>query len=491
MSTTPSGPPNESLKSEAPRGLPMFTKSDPAALAKEKAELADLAKGGVLKRWRWYFSRSGPGWMQSATTLGAGSAMASLFAGAYLQYDLLWVQPLAMVLGIIMMMAISYQTLSTGVRPLSAMKTYISPVVGYLWVGASLLATLIWHFPQYALAGGMAEDMINAATNYRGENDPPSTALLLGIGAGILILATTCVWNYSRGRKGIKIFEKTFKATIWMVLAAFAVVVVRLSIDGKIPWGKVWDGYTGFHIPKDDKGFTILMGALSAAVGINMTFLFPYTLLARGWGKAHRGLSRFDLLTGMFIPYAIATSLMVIVAGATLYDPAKWANTPMKATEAAKMIEASGLPTLFSRYVLGLGFVGMAFNGITMHMLVCGFAFCELFGIEPGGWKYRLACLLPIPGVLGVLFWNKLGPWVGVPASAICGILLPIAYIAFFILNNRKKYLKEDKPRGGLALVWNIGMLIAIGVVTASAVYYIYMNRGFAGKIWTVLTGQS
>ncbi|HUU09051.1 MAG TPA: hypothetical protein VM431_00755, partial [Phycisphaerae bacterium] len=73
MSATPSGPPNEPPRFEVPHGLPMFTGSDPATLAKEKAELADLAKGGVLKRWRWYFSKSGPGWMQSAQTLGAGS----------------------------------------------------------------------------------------------------------------------------------------------------------------------------------------------------------------------------------------------------------------------------------------------------------------------------------------------------------------------------------------------------------------------------------
>ena len=490
MSATPSGPPNEISPSEVPRGLPMFAGSDPATLAKEKAELADLAKGGVLKRWRWYFSKSGPGWMQSAQTLGAGSATASLFAGAYLQYDLLWVQPIAMALGIVMLMALSHQTLSTGIRPLSAMKTYTNSALAYTWVVAALLATLVWHFPQYALAAGMAEDMINAATHYRPENQPASTGLLLGIAFALLVIATACVWNYARGRKGIKIFEKIFKMMIWLVLAAFTVVVVLLSIKGKIAWGKVWTGYTGFHVPTDEKGFTTLMGALSAAVGINMTFLFPYTLLARGWGKEHRGLARFDLLTGMFIPYTIATSLMVIAAGATLYDPAKWATQRLSPIQAASMFQEV-LPIWTSRFVLGFGFVGMAFNAITMHMLVCGFAFCELFGIEPGGWKYRLACLLPVPGVLGVLFWNKMGPWIGVPASAISGILLPIAYIAFFILNNRKKYLKEDTPRGGVALAWNIGMLIAIGVVAANAVYYIYMNRGFAGKIWTALTGQS
>ena len=30
---------------------------------------------------------------------------------------------------------------------------------------------------------------------------------------------------------------------------------------------------------------TLVLGMLGAAVGINMTFLYPYSLLAKGWGK--------------------------------------------------------------------------------------------------------------------------------------------------------------------------------------------------------------
>ncbi|MBM4020478.1 MAG: divalent metal cation transporter [Planctomycetes bacterium] len=465
------------------RGLPMFCAADADAVARERAELAALDQQGLLTRFRWYLAKSGPGWMQSAQTLGAGSATASLFAGAYLQYDLLWVQPVAMLLGVTMMMAMSHQVLSTGMRPLAAFKTYLGPAVAYIWVAAALLVTLIWHFPQYALAAGMTEDMLTVATGWKPETDSGRSALLLGIAGCILAAAAACVWNYARGRKGIRLFEAIFKLMVWMVILAFAAVVIRLSIDGRIDWARVARGYAAFHVPRDEKGFTTLMGALSAAVGVNMTFLFPYTLLARCWGREHRGLSRFDLVTGMFIPYSVATSLMVIAAGATLYDPQRWAATAMSAKDAAAMIEASGLPTVFSRFVLGFGFVGMAFNAITMHMLVSGFAACELFGIEPGGWKYRAACLLPVPGIFGAILWKTMGPWIGVPASALSGLMLPIAYVSFFILQNRRAYLGADKPRGAVALVWNLVMLAAIVLVTANAANFIYMNRAWIGKI--------
>ena len=68
---------------EVVKGLPMFTASAPEVLAKEKADLAELKGKGLLVRWKGYFGKTGPGWLQSALVLGSGSAMASLFADAY------------------------------------------------------------------------------------------------------------------------------------------------------------------------------------------------------------------------------------------------------------------------------------------------------------------------------------------------------------------------------------------------------------------------
>jgi len=240
-------------------------------------------------------------------------------------------------------------------------------------------------------------------------------------------------------------------------------------------WASLFKGFLPLHIPTDRRGVSIVMAAFSAATGINATFLFPYTLLARGWGKEHRSLSRFDLLTGMLLPFCIATSLMIIATGCTIYPQEFEAGgTMLPPMEAAKMLEDTGLSMLYSRIVFGLGIIGMALTSITMHMLICGFAACEMFGVEPGGWRYRLACLIPAPaGVAGVVLWPYIGSWIAIPASAICGLMLPIAFIAFFILNNSKRYLGENKPTGMKALVWNVAMLVSISATMASIIYYL------------------
>ena len=66
-----------------------------------------------LGKFFGYAKISGPGWLQGAITLGGGSLAGALYLGVLSGYGFLWVQPLAMICGIIMLSAIAYVTLST------------------------------------------------------------------------------------------------------------------------------------------------------------------------------------------------------------------------------------------------------------------------------------------------------------------------------------------------------------------------------------------
>ena len=54
------------------QGMPMFAPGDPDLVVKEKQELRELQSKRLTARYKWYFAKSGPGWMQSAMTLGGG-----------------------------------------------------------------------------------------------------------------------------------------------------------------------------------------------------------------------------------------------------------------------------------------------------------------------------------------------------------------------------------------------------------------------------------
>ena len=54
-----------------------------------------------LKKLGIYTKLSGPGWIQAAVTLGGGSLVGALYLGVIGGYEFMWLQPLAMLCGII------------------------------------------------------------------------------------------------------------------------------------------------------------------------------------------------------------------------------------------------------------------------------------------------------------------------------------------------------------------------------------------------------
>ena len=114
--------------------------------------------GGAL--FGTFVRLSGPGWLQSAITLGGGTLSNSLYLAVLTGFTFLWLQPLAMAVGIVMLSAISYFTLSTGERPLRVINTHINPVLGWSWLLASMAANLVWSMPQFAL--GLASDALTS-----------------------------------------------------------------------------------------------------------------------------------------------------------------------------------------------------------------------------------------------------------------------------------------------------------------------------------------
>jgi manganese transport protein len=434
------------------RGLPMVRARDPEALEREKARLREIdSRPGRWRRWRGYWSLSGPGWVQSALTLGAGSSASSIFAGAVFGYDLLWIQPVAMFLGVVMFAAIGHQVVTTQARPYDVFRKKLHPSLAYAWGGVVFVASIIWQFPQYALATSVSRDILDVA----GLDVPRAPIALV-----LLVAATALCWSYGRGsRRGVRLFERVLKYLVLLMAFFFLLVVIKTGVDVKA----MLKGFFGFHIPRDREGLTIVLGALGAAVGVNMTFLYPYTLLARGWGREHRGLKNFDLATSMFIPFVLTTSLVVIACANTLHVRGIQVREAVDAAHA--LAPVAGVAA--GRVIFSLGVLGMCFTTLAIEMVICGFVLSEMLGFEPRGWRYRAATMTANIGILGAFY--PVPFWLPVMASSVALVMMPIAYVAFFILQNKKSYLGDEVNKGLKGAVWNVILVLAILVVAAGA----------------------
>ena len=316
-------------------------KNSNAALEAQRELIINAKKRGKLATLGAFCRLSGPGWMQSATTLGGGSLASALYLGVLGGFGFMWLQPLAMLLGIVMLAAISYVTLSISEKPMRAVNRQISPILGYGWALGSLLACLVFAMPQFSLAVAAIEQ--NLAVGFCKNFDP--LAVKLFITAAFFALSIGMIVLYARGGKGVKAFEIFIKASVAAIVVCFFGVVIQLTATNSIEWSRVWEGFipnfSVFSEPSEDfkKALDLISGAgaqfwsdmivsqqrdvvISAAamaVGINMTFLFPYSMLKKGWNKDFRELAIFDLATGLFIPFLLATSCIVVASASQFH----------------------------------------------------------------------------------------------------------------------------------------------------------------------------
>ncbi|HBV31200.1 MAG TPA: hypothetical protein DEB49_02010, partial [Verrucomicrobiales bacterium] len=140
-----------------------------------------------------------------------------------------------------------------------------------------------------------------------------------------------------------------------------------------------------------------------------------------------------------------------------------------------------------SQTVFGIGVLGMALSTIIILMLINGFTVTEMMGAEIGGMKHKIGSILPgITGALGFLFlWGDADAkfWLAVPTSVFGMVLLPIAYITFFLMINNKSLMGTSLPQGNKRIVLNIAMGVALVAATIGAGWSIWSKVQWTGVI--------
>ena len=536
----------------------MSQENDP--LAQEKELLTSVENASTSEKIKTYTKLSGPGWLQGAITLGGGSLAGSLYLGVIGGTQLLWLQPLMMIFGVLMLSVIGYVTLSTGKSPFQAINQHINPVLGWGWLIAAMLANLVWAMPQFSLGTAALQQNLGILTDDPETGSQSGKYLCVAI---LFIVATVVVWMYDS--KAAKVFDVILKVLVGIIVLSFFGVVMVLA--GELDWGAIAKGfipdfsmlsqpaekfreiiaassapdYWNAEILKSQR--KVMVTAAATAVGINMTFLLPYSMLRKGWGKEHRGLASFDLGMGLFIPFFLATTCVVIASASQfhgeydegLLDTSKPVPTAklQKAYEknltgiqshlgalespnhqdrqlAAMLVkrdanqfalslkklenlagnetataEISSDKKSATQIIFGIGVLGMAVSTIIILMLINGFCLTEALGTKMSGVVHRSGALLPgITGALGFLFlWSNAQAnfLLTVPTSIFGMVLLPIAYFTFFCMINSKELMGDALPKGGKRVALNLAMGLALVAASIGAGWSIWNKAQWVG----------
>lgn len=484
----------------------------------------------LFKKFRENSARSGPAWIQAAVTLGGGTLVSALYLGVIGGLSFLWLLPLSMITGVIMLMALSHITLSQSKiedRPFRLVIKHIGTGLAWSWLIATMLANIVFCASQFALATDAIQGNLG-----RSNWNPFLICFILAI------LVLFLVNLFSKGGKAYLLIQNVIKFLVGTIVISFMAVAIILMMKGDLIILEVIKGfvpkfkmlfqpasefqallnegssatdYWTNHIVSNQRN--VIIGAFGTAVGINMTFLLPYTYYSKKWKKGERSLARFDLIIGLLIPFILSASCLVMASASQFhankdgrvsetayqevlgkkqtYDQ-RHQITPNSATIEsdqmfAKMLAkrsshdlAESLKPLLGRWsqlIFGIGILAMAISTMMVHMIINGYALSESIGKPESHKWFMFGAVLPaLSGALSPIIWQgSVKAAIVIPASVIATTLLPIAYLAFFLLMNSKKIegVSDIKNR----------RLINIALIFALAISYFAACWALIGKL--------
>jgi len=511
-------------------------------------QIEAIRQRGFLGKLVGYGKLTGPGWVQAAVTLGGGSLVGALYLGVIGGYEFLWLQPLAMLCGIIMLAAISYVTLSCEERPFRVMQKKVSPTLAWGWLIATVIADTVFCAAQFSLGRGALEDNLGFS---------PGPYIITG---SLFVIALSLIALSQKNERASRFIDNLLKGLVAIIVLAFMGVVVTLIKNGAVSWGSLFFGlvpdFSALFKPTDQIANAIaqtgdqsaywteyvtseqrnkIIAAFGTAVGINMTFLLPYSLKKKGWGEAHRELSRYDLVLGLFVPFILGASALVIASAASFH--AKYADvlsengtpfpemenayykildgslayqnehfhtqkndaksairqaTPIAEKQLAAMLSnrdsvnlAQSLEPFLGKHaqtIFGVGVLAMAISTLLVHMLMNGYAISEAFNKVGSAKIFILGASMPaLAGLFSPYLWSgDAKAAMAIPASVIATTLLPIAYLGFLLLMNSRSALGASMPKNrGLI---NTLMVVSAGVATFASTWAL-CNKGAPGMI--------
>jgi manganese transport protein len=453
----------ESVASRSPT-YPIAQGIPPERLEAEVRLLETLQRASPPRRILGYLRLGGPGFLDAALTLGAGTMTSAMLSGAIFGYKTMWLIWVSMGLGIFMMAACARFTCRGSFGLIAAQNRYHGRLVGSLLTGlvGTAAVAVVFNFAQYALATHLIESL--AALSGR---------RFSGRANWVLIMAVTSFITLSYGRRkgrGISLVENFMKFSIAAMLVSFGLCLIVVGVEWKdlarglfVPW-----------LPSGIEGIDLLVASSASAIGVMDWVFFQYAGLSRGWGRQHETLARFDIVAGLFLPFVLVNYLAVALFAGTLH---RTGLRPETAPELARALMPL-LGSTWSQVLFYLGFLAVPITTTVGMSLAGAIAIHEAFGWQADvtSWRWKICVLLPQVGFLAA--WYPRPVWLVIAVGAFLSLSNNIVGWSLYLLLNDRRVLGEDRNK---SYVWNLGILLQITLLNIVAVIYVFNRLGW----WT------
>ena len=457
------GPGRHSAERHAPEHrYPLAEQIPTEVLDAEVHRLERLRQKSLPVRLVGYLRLGGPGFMNAALTLGAGTLTATMLSGAIFGYRLMWLTWVSMGLGVFMMAAMARFTCRGGFAVVEVQNRYHGWIVGSLMTAlvGTVFTAVVFNFGQYSLGTHLLESL----TPLLGFELPRQLNWILYMG-----LTSWLVLSYGRrAGRGARFVETFMKLGIAVMLVCFGICLLVVGVD----WRGALQGIFVPWLPSGGPGLDLFIASSAAAIGVMDWFFFNYAGLARGWGRRHESLARFDIAFGLLVPFVLVNFIVASVFAATLF---KQGLQPATAQELAGSLVPLLGPT-WAPVLFYIGFLAVPITTTVVMSVAGAMALHAAMGWDPDtdSWRWRLSALLPQVGFVAVWYPNPIA--LIIVLSAFLALSNNIVGWSFFLLLNDRRVLGADRSRSYL---WNLGILLQITLLNSVAILYVFNRLGW------------
>lgn len=437
---------------------PRYTES----ALKEKAYLKELNEQPTGKRTWGYIKLSGPGFMNAAFTLGAGSFASSVTLGALYGYDMLWIPLYSFAIGIFMLSLATRFVTASETPIIQAQNKFHGKFFGSFATGlvACFIASIVFNFGQYALGS----DAVTSLFGVLGYNVPKNVSWIFLVAISVPL---SLMYGAGDNPKGVKIVETAIKIMIGIMLVVFLAVI---SVTG-INFSAMARGLLIPTLPSGIDGIIMLIGSLTATIGVMDWVLFNNGMVSRGFSEEHETLGRFDAVFGGLIPVTLILSFVTIAFAEAFAGKSGIPTTSQELSEALVGI----IPSVWIQVGFYVGIIALVASSMIGLSITCATSFYQSVNIkrDPKAWYHPLIVLAPQIGFLGAFFGKPV--MIVVTVAAMQSVFNWVSGNSWYLLGNDPRYLGKKVIQ---SRIFNTGILLCISILNIVFITFIMSKMG-------------
>ena len=415
-----------------------------------------------LQKFFGYCKLSGPGFMNAAFTLGAGSFASSVTLGAAYGYDMLWIPLYSFALGLFMLALATRFVTASEISVIKAQDKFHGKFFGSFATGlvACFVASIVYNFGQYALGA----DAVTALFSVVNINVPKNISWILLVAISVPL---SLMYGSGDNPKGVKIVENAMKILIGIMLVVFGAVLCVTGVDFKA----MIKGLLIPTLPSGIDGIVMLIASLTATIGVMDWVLFNNGMESRGYSENHETLGRFDAVFGGLIPVTLVLSF-VSIAFAEAF--AGQEGIPTDSTALCNAL-VSVIPSIWIQLGFYIGIIALVCSSMIGLSVTCATSFYQSTNVKKDtkAWYHPFIVLAPQIGFLGAFFGKPV--MVVVFIAAMQSLFNWISGNSWYLLGNDPRYLGKKVIQSRF---FNAGILACISVLNIVFITFIMSKMG-------------